>query len=192
MNDKVLKKLGQHYIIAVMVLTRFIGFVGGSLTIYYVNLTLPSLQTTSSFVMLAACAVVMAVATTLALGLWDTRALRPVLRKLAAQEPVDLPDALRAGHEAVEFCVRYHLHSAILVPLVTTLPVCLVMWLLEGAHADVLLQVCIGTALGISTSLLLTFFVIERWMQPVVHHLLESGIPIAYDQLPVSNLRLHS
>ncbi len=189
MNDQALKKLGQHYIIVVMVLTRFIGFLGGSLTIYYVNLTLPSLSANSSFVVLAASAVVLAVATTLALGLLETRGLRPVLRKLAAGEPIDLADALRAGREAVQFCVRYHLHSAILVPLVTTLPVCLAMWLIEGAHADVLVQVCIGTSLGISTSLLLTFFVIERWMQPVIRYLLDSGIPIAYDELPVSNLR---
>ena len=97
MNQRWLDKLGQHYILAVMVLTRFIGFLGGSLTIYYVNLTLPALQATSAFLWLAVCAIVMAVATTLLLGLFETRALRPVLRKLAAQEPVDLPDALRAA-----------------------------------------------------------------------------------------------
>lgn len=77
MNQRWLDKLGQHYILAVMVLTRFIGFLGGSLTIYYVNLTLPALQATSAFLWLAVCAIVMAVATTLLLGLFETRSLHP-------------------------------------------------------------------------------------------------------------------
>ncbi len=189
MNQRWLDKLGQHYILAVMVLTRFIGFLGGSLTIYYVNLTLPALQATSAFLWLAVCAIVMAVATTLLLGLFETRSLRPCCANWPRKNPSTCPTPC-AGREAVQFCVRYHLHSAVLVPLVTTAPVCVAMWLLERAPADVLVQVCIGTSLGIASSLLLTFFVIERWMQPVVQYLLQRGIPIAYDELPVSNLRL--
>ena len=40
MNAAILKKLGSHYIVAMMLITRLIASVGGVLTIYYVNLTL--------------------------------------------------------------------------------------------------------------------------------------------------------
>ena len=37
--------------------------------------------------------------------------------------------------------------------------------------------------------LMSTFFIIERGMRPVIRHLLDHGVAIPYDSLPVSKLR---
>ena len=145
-----LNKLGQHYILGVMVLTRFIGFLGGLADdlLRQPDAALAASQPALSWC-LAGCASCMAVATTL--GCWACWRRGPCDRCCASSPHKNrstCPTRSCAGREAVQFCVRYHLHSAVLVPLVTTLPVCLAMWLLEGASADVLVQVCIGTSLG--------------------------------------------
>jgi signal transduction histidine kinase len=189
MHARLVKKLGPHYILVMMIVTRVIGSIGGTLTIYYVNLTMRLTPAASShFHMFAALAVLLAVVSTIALGLWETRCLRRVLNDLALGRIVELPRALKAGREAVEFSGRHHVRETILVPLVTTLPVCALMYWYANASSEELAHICIATFLGISTSLMLSFFAIEHWMRPLIQHLLDEGLPIAYAQLPESKL----
>jgi signal transduction histidine kinase len=42
--------------------------------------------------------------------------------------------------------------------------------------------------MGVAMALMMTFFVIERWTQPVVRYLLDRGVPIDYARLPQSRL----
>src|SRR5262249_10144035 len=125
MNAELLKKFSSHYIIVMMLVTRLIGSIGGTLTIYYVSITLrlPS-AVAFHFYVAAGIVVVLAVVSTTIVGLWETRSLRGALGKLERGSVLDLPLALAAGREAVRFCGLHHLHEAFLVPLVTTLPVC--------------------------------------------------------------------
>ncbi|HEX3725852.1 MAG TPA: hypothetical protein VHV08_06400, partial [Pirellulales bacterium] len=186
-----LKRFGSHYIIVMMIVTRLIGSVGGTLTIYYVNLTLrlpPDVAT--HFHVLAALVVMLAVVSTSLMALWETRCLRGVLCDLDQGRIVELSRALSAGREAVRFCGQHHLREAVLVPLVTTAPVCAFMYWWHQESWEVLGHICIATFLGISTSLLLSFFSIERWMRPVIQHLLDEGVPIPYGQIPESRLQI--
>jgi signal transduction histidine kinase len=191
MKAGLLRKLGAHYIVGMMLATRLIGSVGGTLTIYYVAVTLRlAPEISAHFYVLAALVVLLAVVATSLLALWETRCLRGVLRDLGRGCVVDLPRALEAGREAVRFCGRHHLHEAVLVPLVTTVPVCALMYWWDRVGTEVLVHISIATFLGISTSLLLSFFAIDRWMRPVIQYLLDEGVPIAYAQLPESKLQL--
>ena len=191
MNAHALRKLGPHYIIVMMLVTRVIGSIGGALTIYYVHLTLRlSPQASHDFYLLAGWTVVMAVITTSLAAMWETRSLRAVLAELKKGHSIELHRGLDAGREAVRFCAVHHWHESFLVPLVTTGPVCIYMAWRHEIDAEGLMHICIATFLGISTSLLLSFFAIERWMRPVTRHLLDRGLPIAYSQLPESRLQV--
>ena len=185
-----LNRFRSHYILVMMIVTRFVGLLGGSLTIYYVNLTVPWLTRETHFEAMAAPVVVLAIVLTLLMALWETRRLRPLLKAFHRGQVVELSRAVKAGEEAVQFCGVHHLHEAILVPLCTTLPVCFGMWWFEGAGGEILLHIVIATFLGISTSLLCTYFAIEKWMQPVIRFLLDRGVPIAYDRMPTSSMRV--
>ncbi|REK10237.1 MAG: response regulator [Planctomycetota bacterium] len=190
MLELLLKKLGSRYILVMMIVTRIIGSVGGILTIYYINLTLRvSPEVSEHFQMLAVIVVLAAVISTTLQGMWETRRLQTVLDDLARGRVIELARALDAGRTAVEFCGRHHLREALLVPLVTLGPLCPILYWWDGVSAAVLVNICLGTFLGVSTSLMLSFFAIERWMHPVVQHLLDEGLPIAYGQLPVSKLQ---
>jgi signal transduction histidine kinase len=191
MNADLLKRLSSHYIIVMMLVTRLIGSVGGTLTIYYLSITLKLPHDVAMQLYAAAgLGVVLAVISTSLLALWETRGLRSVIHDLGQGRVVELPRALAAGRDAVRFCGRHHLHEAVLVPLVTTVPVCALMAWRHEASAEVLLHISIATFLGISASLLLQFFSIERWMNPVIQYLLDEGVPIPYGQLPESRLQL--
>ena len=185
-----LSRLASKYILVMMILTRFVGFLGGSLTIYYANLTLPNLQQHTHWELMGAIVTALAIVVTVLMAMCETQRLRRVLGQFQRNELVELPDAIEAGREAVQFCGRHHVHEAIVVPLVTTVPVCTGLWLIDGVSFEVIFHIVIATFLGISTSLLSTFFVIEKWMEPVIRSLLNRGVPIAYDQLPASSLRV--
>lgn len=185
-----LTRLASKYILAMMLLTRFVGLLGGSLTIYYANLTLPQLRHDTHWEVMGAAVTVVAIVVTVLMAMYETRRLRIVLKRFQCDEIVELPDAIEAGREAVQFCGRHHVHEAIIVPLVTTLPVCVGLWWIDGVSFQTIFHIIIATFLGISTSLLSTFFVIEKWMHPVIRYLLARGVPIAYDELPGSSLRV--
>jgi signal transduction histidine kinase len=185
-----LKKLGPHYILVMMIVTRLIGSIGGILTIYYINLTMHvSPEVADHFQLLAVVVVIAALVSTTLLGMWESRRLRSVLADLQQGRVIELPRALAAGRDAVEFCGKHHLHEALVVPLVTDAVLCPILFYWDHVSITTLVNICLGTFLGVSTSLMLSFFAIEYWMRPVIRHLLDEGLPIAYAQLPVSRLQ---
>jgi hypothetical protein len=73
MSKWIFQRCGPHYILAMMVLTRLIGSVGGVLTIYYLRITLSFPEPIQrQFELLAAVTVVLAVGSTIALALGGT------------------------------------------------------------------------------------------------------------------------
>ncbi len=190
MLARLLEKLGPHYILVMMIVTRVIGSIGGILTIYYINLTLHvSPEVGEHFELLAVIVVIAALVSTTMLGMWESRRLRGVLTDLQQGRAVELRRALQAGRDAVEFCGKHHLHEAIVVPLVTDAVLCPILYYWDHVDANVLINICLGTFLGVSTSLMLSFFAIEYWMRPIIRHLQDEGLPIAYSQLPISRLQ---
>ena len=184
------KKLGSHYILAMTLATRVIGSLGGSLVLYYVNLTthLPPLMR-HHFDVAGAYLVAFAVSLTIPLALWETPRLRAALRRLGKGEAVPDEIARRAGREAVLFPGRNQIDQAILVPLTSVLPMCIYLRVAFGAQPYVLVQVTIAGFLAIAAVLLSTFFLAERWMVPVTRHLLDNGVAIPFDELPQSRLQ---
>ncbi|HVC95553.1 MAG TPA: hypothetical protein VND64_17795, partial [Pirellulales bacterium] len=190
LSERALSRFGEHYILAMVLATRVFGSVGGFLVLYYVNLTtaLPPVMR-RHFDALGAVLVVLAVGLTVPLALWNTRALRRVLRHLRLDEPVDRELGRRAGREAVLFPSRYQLDQAVLVPLLSVVPMCLYLRVVFDAPVYILVQVTIATFLAIASVLLITFFATEHWMKPVTRRLLARGIEILFDELPASRLK---
>jgi signal transduction histidine kinase len=110
--------------------------------------------------------------------------------KLNHGEAIEIEQAKNAGREAVTFAGRHHFNEAMVIPLVTVLPVGLYLWYVENAPFSVLTQITIAAFLGISVSLICTFFVIERCMRIVIRFLLVRGIPIEFDAMPQGRLRV--
>ena len=188
--DRLVAQLGASYVLLMMVVTRLCGSVGGVMVVYYVNLTLslPD-QIRRHFHVLAVIVVAVAVLATVLLSLWETRRLRPVLRRLRLGLPVDPALAAQAGREAVIFPARHHLNEAWLVPSTTLLPVLIVLRLVDNASVDILLNITIAVFMGIAMALMSTFFVVERYTRPIVRYLLDQGIPIHFQSLPQNKLR---
>ncbi len=187
---RLVRWLGPHYILLMMIATRLSGSVGGLLVVYYVNLTLrmPD-QVRHHFYVLAGIVVVVAVLSSVLASMWETRHLRRVLAHLQGDEPVEVVLAARAGREAVVFPARHHKNEAWLVPSVTLVPVLIALRLMDGASWTVMTNITLAVFMGITMALMTTFFVIELCLQPVIHHLLDSGIAIDYPALPQSRLR---
>lgn len=190
MTEWTLKKFGSGYILAMMLMTRIVGFTGGFLTIYYMNLTMTMPhEMRHHWAVSATFSIAVALVSTVLLALWETRSLRFVLARLHRGETVSNHSAIKAGNEAVAFAGCHHRNEAFLVPLVTAVPVCLFMWLHVGAPVSVLTQITTAAFLGISVSLMCTFFVIERCMNTVVRSLISHGLPIEFDTMPPGRLR---
>jgi signal transduction histidine kinase len=191
MIERLYRKFGAHYILVMMLFTRILAFVGGGLVIYYVNLTL-SLppQMHRHFVLGALVVIPVAVLLTVLLALRETKELRIVLKRLRLREPIDLTLGREAGRQAVLFPGRHVFNEALLDPCVTIVPLSLFLWLLDDAPFHVLAQVAIAGFLGISAVLITTFFISERWLAPVIRDMLNRGVSIPFDELPVSRLHV--
>ena len=180
----------QHYIELMLVATRVCGSTGGVLVVYYVHLTMQLVEPLRThFIVSAGLVVILACCLALCAAMWETRNLRRVLRMLSQGERPDAALAQRAGSEAVIFPARHHRTEAWLVPCSTLIPVCIVLRLMDGAPLSVLLNITMAVFMGIGLSLMSTFFIIERLMQPVVLYLLDEGIEIDYSRLPANRLR---
>lgn len=191
MAEWLLRRFNSNYILVLMLATRVVGSIGGGLTIYYVSLGAPlPPEMRTHFDVFATLSIGLAVLSTILLAQFETRNLRAALDGLAAGVPIPDAVARQAGREAVQFASRHHRHEAFLVPLVTVVPVCGLLRLLDNAPLDVLVQIVIAAFLGISVSLLCTFFVIERCMVPVVHLLRDNDVEIAFDELPPSHMHM--
>jgi two-component system sensor histidine kinase ChiS len=190
MTERLLRKLGHHYVLLMMVATRFFGSVGGLLVLYYVNLTLtlpPVIR--YHFELMALAVVALAVTLTVVLGMWETRNLRTVLRSLKQGMPVSDDLAARAGREAVLFAGRHHMQEAWLVPSSTLVPLLICLRLVDGAALPVMVNISLAAFMGTAIALMSTYFLIVHCMQPVVRWLLENNLPITFDALPTSKLR---
>lgn len=185
------QKLGPRYILLIMLVTRLVGGVGGVLTIYYVNLTLVPFPSNAGehFNIAALLAVLGAVIATMCHALLITRNLRGVLRKLQRHSPVGRSEGMLAVREAVLFVSRQVSGEVWLVPVVTTVPVCIYLGLTSPLDQPALYHIAIATGLGIALSLMFMYFIIERAMVPVSLHLLELVPEIDFDELPKQSLR---
>ena len=146
MLEGVFNKLGSRYILAMTVVTRLVGAFGGALVLYYVNLTThlsPELR--RHFDLAGAVMVALAVSSTIPLALWETSRLRRALWQLHRGQAVPDDLARHAGREAVTFASRNQLHQAVLVPMLSVVPMCIYLrWLFE-AQPYVLVQISIAT-----------------------------------------------
>ncbi len=190
MTSRLLKRFAEHYILVMMCVTRGFAFVIGGLCVGYVHLTFNlSLYNQRHFEIAGFSVILMAAIVTVLLALCETRDLRGVLLSLREGKPVDLPLAVAAGRQAVSFPGRHALYEALLDPVVTILPLCLVLHFADGAPALVLVQVSLAGFMGLAAIIMTTFFLTEHWLRPVIQHLLDEGVPIAYTQLPESKLQ---
>ncbi len=190
MAERLLRKLGHHYVLAMMLFTRLFGAVGGLLVVYYVQLTQKLPQPIHMhFWITAAVVVIIATAISLLLAMWETRNLRPVLRQMRAGKPLDPAQALRAGREAVRLPSLHHWREAWIVPVTTTLPCVIILKVLDDISADIVENIVAATFMAISMAVMSHFYATERCMQPVVRYLLNHGIAIDYRSFPVSRLR---
>ncbi len=189
MLERLFQRCGSQFILVMMLLTRAFDLVGGALVIYYVNLTIrmPA-DMQQRFEIMAGLLIVLATLVTVCLALWETRALRTVLDRIARSEPCDRVLAERAGGESVLFAGRHHRRESVLDPLLTVVPLCAYLWFVGAAPFSLLLQVTIAGFLGISAVLLLTFFAAEKWMAVVTRHLIANNIPIPFDALPTGRI----
>lgn len=190
MYERLFNRFGHHYLLVMLLATRVCGSVGGVLVVYYVNLTLtlPEPMRTS-FIQAAMLVVLLAVGLAMSWAFWETRHLRAVLKMLAQGERPDKDIAEEAGREAVTFAVRHHRNEAWLVPSSTLVPVTLFLLCFHTASVEVIKNISLAVFMGIGLSLMSTFFIIERSMQPVVRHLLDHGISIDFRKLPSNHLR---
>ena len=190
MFEHLFERLTSRYLAAMFAATRLCGSLGGALVVYYVNLTVILPQPTlTRFIVACTTVVLVAVVLSLILAGWETRHLRRTLAQLFAGEEPDPAIALKAGREAVLLPARHHWNEAWLVPCSTLIPVLIVLGLVERVPAATMLNVTLAVFMGICLSLMSTFFIMERAMQPVVRFLLDKGVPIDFERLPSNHLR---
>jgi signal transduction histidine kinase/DNA-binding response OmpR family regulator len=191
MAERLFQRWGHHYILVMMIVTRLYGVGGGMLVIYYVELTqkLPH-PVRLHFWIVAGVVVVIAVALSILLAMWETRHLRPVLRQLHAGEPIDLRLAAIAGREAVTLPARHHWHEAWLVPCSTLVPCLITLKLLDDISLGTMENITATCTMAIALALMSHFFATERYIRPVIRYLLDHGVEIDYKSLPVGKLRL--
>ncbi len=190
MTARLLKRFAAHYILIMMCVTRAIALVIGGLCVYYVNLTFNlSLYNHYHFEIAAIIVVPLAAVLTVLMALWETRDLRHALASLKAGKPVELAVAVAAGRQAVLFPGRHAIRETIVDPFLTILPLCIILRVADGAPALVMAQISIAGFMGLAALIMTTFFISEHWLRPVIQHLLDEGLPIAYTQLPESKLQ---
>lgn len=190
MAERLLQKLGHHYIFVMVIFTRLFGISGGMLVIYYVEFTqkLPH-PVRLHFWVACTVVVVIAVAITVSLAMWETRSLRQVLRRIHTGKPLDPAKAAQAGREAVTLPARHHRHEAWFVPCTTYVPVIIILKVLDDVSFAFIENITAACFMAIAMAVMSHFFATERCMQPVIRHLLDHGVSIDYRSLPVGKLR---
>lgn len=190
MLERAVAKLGPIYILWMMIVTRFVGLIGGVAVVYYVQLTVDLTgRLRTHFYVVATAVVLLSVTVTVLLALWETQTLRSVMRRLHRGHAVPADMGRLAGREAVVFPVRHHFREALVVPLCCLPPVYVYLTWAADATWLVLVHITIATFMGIAIALSLTHFAIERLMFPVARHLISYGVVIDYEDLPSSRLQ---
>lgn len=189
MLEKVLLRTGPHFILVMMLATRAFAVVAGCLCIYYVHLGIElSPSAFRHFVWAALSVIGFAVVATVALAYYETRDLRRLIADLLAGRPV--PDSLaeRGSRQAVTFPAVHARHEVLIDPWITIVPICITLAVLDDVSVYALLQVLFAGFLGLACIIMATFFLSERWLQPVIRFLLRSGVDIRFDRLPRGKL----
>ncbi len=165
-----------YYLLLAMVLTRLVGAIGGSITILYVHLTgaIPS-AVQSDFRVMCGYSIVAAVLATATHSYFTTRQLRFVLQALLRGDTPASAVGENAVMEAVRFNLVHHRAAAWLVPMVTTAPVSVLLYLYYGLDWFSLFNVTAATLLGVSLSVLLMYFMTIPAMLPVIRFLGANG-----------------
>lgn len=190
MIETIYRRCSSYYIALMMLMTRLIGSVGGTLVIYYFLFTTRlDDDVQAEFIRAAIVLVPFAVSATFPLALWNTRTLRRVLKRLAAGAQLSPGEASQALYEAVVFPRRQNTGEAVLVTLLSVVPCCAYLWWKCDPEPIVYLQFSIIAALAIAGVLLITFFASERWMRVVVRDLCQQGVPLDFQSLPPSRLQ---
>ena len=173
MPERMLRRLGPHYILWMMAVTRLSGSVGGLLVLYYVHLTLTLPDNVRRhFEAVALISVAVAVTLTFIYSLWETRRLRQVLVLVREGLPIDRALGQEAGREAVTFAGRHHRAEAWLVPASTAAPLLIFLKLVDHASLSVLINVSMAAFMGTVMALMSTYFLIAAFMRPVIAYLL--------------------
>ncbi|HVX12110.1 MAG TPA: ATP-binding protein [Pirellulales bacterium] len=185
------ERLGGHYILVMMLSTRLLASLGGALSVYYVTLMLSfTPRVEQHFLLVAACFVSLGIIMSTLLALCYTPHARRVLELLRRGEPVDPELAAKAGPEIVLFPARQCLREIIIDPIVIVLPICAAMRALDDLPFEALVQTGVAGCLGIAAVLLMTFFMEERWLAPLVRYMIERGIAIDFDSMPAGRLNM--
>jgi len=189
MLEKVFLRTGPRYIIVMMLATRAFAVVSGCLCIYYVHLGIELPPAAFRHLVWACLSVIgLAVVVTLGMAQYNTRHLRRLIADMFAGRPVSDRIAELGSRQAVTFPAVNARCEALVDPLITVVPICAVLAILDNVRATVLLQVCFAGFLGLSCIILATFYISERCLAPVIHFLLRSGVDIRFEQLPRSKL----
>ncbi len=190
MAERLFRTFGHHYILVMMVVTRCSGSLGGVLVVYYVDLilNLPE-HVRSHFWITAGIVVPIALITTAIWALWETRSLRETLRRLRNGGEVDKQLAYKANFEAFTFPARHHRAEAWMVPSICLVPVLIVLRTLDEISPSMMANITLAVFMGIALALMSTYFMIEKFMRPVIRYLLSHQLPIDYSALPMNRLR---
>ena len=190
LSEKYLQRLGHHYIVLMMIVTRLCGCTGGLLVIFYTILTLRMPGPLFFHFCVSALVLTGESATaTVFIALWELRHVRRVLKRIGMGQPLDLDEARRAGREAVTFPARHHRLEAWFVPCSTLLPILIYLGVWHEATSVVMINITLAVFMAIAMALMAHYFSIEHCMQPVVRHLLTHGVPIDYQAVPKGSLR---
>ena len=188
--EKMLHRFGPHFILVMMWVTRACASIGGLLLLYYVNLSLALPATVRyHFEVASLVLVAFAVTVTVYLALWETRHLRVVIRRIRAGMTIERPLALEAGREAVVFAGRHHGFESWVVPCTTLVPLLAFLWWVDHASPTILLNVSLAAFMATVMVLMSTYFLFGSFMRPVIAYLLNNGVEVDFDSIPVSKLR---
>lgn len=191
MTDRLLRRLGEHYLLLMMLVTRLFALIGGGLTVYYIHLTLALTSDIVHHLIVGGLTVVVAaVAATILIAQWETRDVRRVIRQLRSGAAVAPSLAVKAGRRAVLFPGQHVYVEAVVDPFLTVLPLCLYLWFVGDVSWNTLGQVVVAGFLGISSVLIATYFVCETWMVAVIRYFLEKNIRVPFESLPIRRLNV--
>ena len=188
MWSALLQRTQSSYPLAVVLLTRLVATCGGLLTIVYIMMTgaLP-LDVLPKFWGIGGIAVLNATLITLLHSLATSRHLRAALDLLFQGQKPSPELGEQALLEARRFNLVHHQGAMWLVPLVSTIPVLVVFRVAYGLPWFNLLNVFAGAQMGIALSLLMTYFVTESAMTPMLRLLRQHELTASIDT-PVERL----
>ena len=158
LTDKYFQRLGHHYILVMMILTRICGLTGGLLVVFYAVLTLhmPD-RIYNHFCISAFIVCAESSALTVLIALWELRYVRRVLLEIEQREIPDPEDATRAGRDAVTFAARHHRLEAWFVPCSTLAPVLLLLGYWDHASPTVMINITLSVFMGTAMALDVAF-----------------------------------